>query len=91
MTIWITVDCFYEAKEPVVPSANVVIEAIERESAKTMVWLWHDHATDLGDITDKEVALLWKKFQANPATDDLAVTMIRRRVSMLWREYLATN
>jgi len=89
MTVWIT--CFFHYVEAPVADPQPVQDPIARESAKTMIWLWHDRATDPGDVTDKEVAILWKKFQADPKTDDIGVRMIRRRVSMLWREYLTTN
>ena len=94
-TIWITVYCIYEtAKEPTVsvpPPEPTKSKTVERASADVMIWLWHDRATAPGDVTDKEVALLWRKFQADPHTDDIGVRMLRRRVTMLWREYLTTN
>jgi hypothetical protein len=94
-TLWITAYFFYaKPKEPVVatPEPQKATTTLERAAAATMVWLWHDRVpAEYGDVTDKEVAILWRRFQAEPRADDIAVNMMRRRVTMLWRDYLTTN
>jgi hypothetical protein len=53
--------------------------------------IWHKIPEQYGDITPEEAEALWRGFQANPNTQDLATRMMRRRCSILWQEYLSTN
>lgn len=94
MTVWITADFSYtKAKEPKVANPpSMLAVALHQASTHVMIWLWHDVVPrEFGDVTEKEVALLWRKFQADPTADDLAVTMMRRRVTRLWAEHVTLN
>jgi hypothetical protein len=87
-TVWITAVCHYEA----IVNPEPLVTPIQRSHGAVMFDLWHRVIPrEYGDITPDEAHKLWHLFQSEPKSTDLALTMMKRRVSKLWVEYLSMN